>query len=233
MSCVLRKVLVLGIVLICLCGCNMDRIKTDTEIKEYETDFSTVRAEILQIHGGDDEEFIDQINASVEQAAQSDLIAFDSKAQESVTKISMGNKCLLDISWDVKYNSNDFLSAVEEKYAYTGGAHGSTVRIAKNIDMSVKKEIKLSDLFAEDGYANTLNRFIGELVKERPDEYKDLWAKAEIKDSHQTDFYINDGNLVIFFQPYDLSYYARGFVEFPIPIKELSGYLKEEYRRLI
>ena len=65
------------------------------------------------------------------------------------------------------------------------------------------------------------------------EEYKDLWAKPEIKQEHQTDFYIQDDDLVIFFQPYDLSYYARGFVEFRLDLEDLSGYMKEEYRRLI
>lgn len=228
----LKRVLIFGLVLICLCGCSAETIKTEKNVREYETDFSTVRAEIIKICGGTEDEFINQINSDIEQVVESDLIAFDSKAQESEQKQRMGNKCLLDISWDIKYNSHDFLSTVEEKYVYTGGAHGSTMRIPRNIDMAAKREIKLADLFAEDGYANTLNRFIAELIQENPDEYKELWAKAEIKDSHQTDFYINDGNLVIFFQPYDLSYYARGFVEFPIPLKELSGYMKEEFKRL-
>ena len=53
------------------------------------------------------------------------------------------------------------------------------------------------------------------------------------KRQHQTDFYIQDDDLVIFFQPYDLSYYARGFVEFRLDLEDLSGYMKEEYRRMI
>ena len=52
-------------------------------------------------------------------------------------------------------------------------------------------------------------------------------------EEHQTDFYIQDDDLVIFFQPYDLSYYARGFVEFRLDLEDLSGYMKEGYRRLI
>ena len=74
---------------------------------------------------------------------------------------------------------------------------------------------------------------INEEIEKHSEEYKDLWAKPEIKQEHQTDFYIQDDDLVIFFQPYDLSYYARGFVEFRLDLEDLSGYMKEEYRRLI
>ena len=105
--------------------------------------------------------------------------------------------------------------------------------IPVNIDVSGEKEVKLADLFADDGYVSTLNRMINEEMEKHSEEYKDLWAKPEIKQEHQTDFYIQDDDLVIFFQPYDLSYYARGFVEFRLDLEDLSGYMKEEYRRLI
>ena len=139
----------------------------------------------------------------------------------------------MEISWEETYNKNDFISVVEERYIYTGGARGITVHIPVNIDVSGEKEVKLADLFADDGYVSTLNRMINEEMEKHSEEYKDLWAKPEIKQEHQTDFYIQDDDLVIFFQPYDLSYYARGFVEFRLDLEDLSGYMKEEYRRLI
>ncbi len=97
-----------------------------------------------------------------------------------------------------------------------------------------KKEVKLADLFADDGYVSTLNRMINEEMEKHSEEYKDLWAKPEIKTGTSDGFlYSRDDDLVIFFQPYDLSYYARGFVEFRLDLEDLSGYMKEEYRRLI
>ena len=107
------------------------------------------------------------------------------------------------------------------------------MHIPVNIDVSGEKEVKIADLFADDGYVSTLNRMINEEMEKHSEEYKDLWAKPEIKQEHQTDFYIQDDDLVIFFQPYDLSYYARGFVEFRLDLEDLSGYMKEGYRRLI
>lgn len=227
----LRKIFILGMVIVCLCGCDIQRIRTERGIKEYETDYSQVNAEVIEFTGMKNSEFEKSINSEIEKSIESDLVAFDSEASENCNNVRMGNKCVLDIKWDEKYNNNDFISVVEEKYVYVGGAHGNTVRIPKNIDIAGEKILKLSDLFTDDGYITTLNRLIDERIAEHSDEYKDLWAKPEIKDSHQTDFYIDGNNLVIFFQPYDLSYYARGFVEFPLPLDELSGYMKEEYRK--
>ena len=78
-----------------------------------------------------------------------------------------------------------------------------------------------------------LDRLIEQEVTDHPDEYSDLWEKPQIKESNQRDFYVTQQGLVIFYQPYDLSYYARGFVEFTIDYADISGYLKEEYRRLV
>lgn len=221
------------IIVLCLCSCDLYGVRIVSDVNEYETDISAVKAEIISFSGFANAEFEKSINSSISQSVETDVVAFETEAQENKDNVRMGNKSVLEIDWEEKYNNNDFISVVEEKYVYTGGAHGNTVRIPKNIDIAGGKEIKLSDLFNDTGYEYTLNRMINELVTENSEEYKDLWAKPEIKSSHQTDFYIEDNKLVIFFQPYDLSYYARGFVEFPLDLRELSGYMKEEYRRLI
>lgn len=228
----IKRVIALGIAALCMCGCDIRRVRTEVSAREYETDFSAVRAETIRFSGFENSEFENELNEQIQQSLESELVAFDSEASESGDNVRMGNKCVLEITWEGKYNESDFISVVEEKYVYTGGAHGNTVRIPKNIDLAAGREIKLADLFEDDGYTAALNRLINERLTERSGEYGDLWAKPEIKQSHQTDFYISGDKLVIFFQPYDLSYYARGFVEFPIDLEDLSGYMKEEYRRL-
>ena len=230
----IKRVIAAALGVMCLSSCAVGGgVRTDIVTKEYETDYSSVKAEIIELSGLEDEEFEEKFNDGVEDSIDSELVAFDTAAAEIADELKMGNKCVFQTSWDVKYNKNDFLSLVEERYVYMGGAHGETAWLARNIDIAASKEIKLADLFADSGYVNTLNRLITEQVEENKDEYADLWEKPEIKDSNQTDFYIEDGSLVIFYQPYDLSYYARGFVEFHLPLEELQGYMKEEYARLI
>lgn len=225
--------LILGVMLL-LCGCTQNEAAQITITpKQYETDFSTVEAEDLSFSGMENTEFQEQLNSQLAQALASALVSFDSAAQESSADLIMGNKAVFNNTWEEKYNQNSFVSIIQEQYIYLGGAHGSTAWYPLNIDTAAGYILTLDDLFEDSGYIETLNRMITELVDENPEEYKDLWEKPEIKDSHQTDFYITDTSLVIFYQPYDLSYYARGFVEFPLSLEELSGSLKEEYRRLI
>ena len=158
----MKRIIAVIFVILCLCGCDMKRIRTESSIKEYETDFSTVYAETVKFSGMKNSEFEKNINAQIQQSIDSDLVAFDSKAQECKDNLQMGNKCVMEIGWEETYNKNDFISVVEEKYIYTGGARGTTVHIPVNIDVSGEKEVKLADLFADDGYVSTLNRMINE-----------------------------------------------------------------------
>ncbi len=217
---------------VCLCGCSADEAaKITITDKQYETDYSIVNAQLLQLEGLADTEFQDSFNAQLSERLEAGAAEFDKLARETAGDTSA--KYTFDVTQDVKYNKNDFVSFVEERYVYLGGAHGNTMRYPSNIDTPGAKTVTLGDLFEGEGYKDTLNRLIDEQVAENPEEYKDLWAKPEITPAHQSDFYISDGNLVIFFPPYELSYYARGFVEFELPLDELAGYLKEEYRRLV
>lgn len=217
-----------------LCGCSSDKTAWVTLTpRQYETDFSSVEAEELSFSGMENGEFEEELNKKLSDELSSSLVAFDSLAQESSANVTMGNKSVFNNKWEEEYNKNHFLSFVNEQYTYLGGAHGTTIRAPLNADAATGKFLTLDDLFEDKGYKETLNRLINELVEKNPDKYADLWENPEIRDNHQTDFYITDSDLVIFFQPYTLSYYARGFVEFPIKLRELSGHLKEEYRRLI
>lgn len=217
-----------------LCGCSSDKTARVTLTpRQYTTDFSEVEAEELSFSCMENGEFEEELNTKLSEELSSALVGFDSLAQENAPNVVMGNKSVFNNRWLEKYNKNDFLSFVNEQYMYLGGAHGTTSWCPLNADTASGNIVTLDDLFEDKGYRETLNRLITELVEKNPDTYADLWEKPEIKDCHQNDFYITDTDLVIFFQPYTLSYYARGFVEFPIKLEALSGYLKEEYRRLI
>ena len=216
-----------------LCGCSAKTAATITiDSIEYETDTSTVYVERPEFSFMKNHELMEELNDAYEDEVDAALVAFDTLSQDGAP-LSGGNKYVFEIHQDVKYNENDFISIVSDTYQYTGGAHGSTVWDARNIDTLAGMEITLSDLFADNNYKTVLDRLIEQEVTEHPEDYSDLWEKPQIKESNQRDFYISDKGLVIFYQPYDLSYYARGFVEFTIDYADISGYLKEEYRRLI
>lgn len=230
----MKKLSVLMLMLFMLCGCSRaGGVTVNTSTAEYETDISQVCVQGVEIDGLENVEFQEEINKNIASDLDSAMVSFDTAASENASALRMGNRCILHITQTVMNNSDNFLSVVEEHYVYLGGAHGTTAWYPRNFDFASSKKLVLSDLFSDDGYADTLNRIITEMVDNDKEQYADLWEHPVIKEEHETDFYIKDGRIVIFYQPYDLSYYARGFVEFPIKLSDLSGYLKEEYKRLI
>ena len=223
---------IIGIILCfsMLSGCSYrNQAKTKITVSEFESEISSVHAESIEFSKLPDKSFEQSINNSISEDIKGALTSFDTMVAESSENLRMGNRCILEIKQILKNNDKNFISVIEEHYVYTGGAHGSTLWYPRNIDTNSSKTVTLDDIF-NSGYEEELNRQIDKIIENQKEQYSDLWEhpKAD-KDSL---FYITDKDIVIFFQPYELSYYARGFVEFPIKLSEIRGFLKDEYKRL-
>ena len=210
-------------VIFALCGCTLGTSITYLD-KSYKTDTVTVDLLIPQITGLKDTDFQDTVNLEIEDTCKEFLNKFKASAE----KISHPSVFTAETQ---NYNSGDLLSLVTQISYYTQKPHNNSYRITKNINTASSCEVTLSDLFSDSGYIDHINLVLSEMVTNNPDNYSDLWAKPVL--AQDQPFYIKDGNLVIYYPPYELSYYTRGFVEFPIPLDELSGYLSEEYRQML
>ena len=62
----MKKLFILGAVLLCLFGCSVVGIGIEKKISEYETDFSKVTAEKPEISGMENTEFEKQLNTEIE-----------------------------------------------------------------------------------------------------------------------------------------------------------------------
>ncbi len=224
----LRIFCVCVLILSCF-ACSFSGVCTKITKNETENEYSYISTELLEISYKNDSEFANTLNTQFSENLLKRIDSFDKLAKESAPTIPSDSKASFTTTQDIKYNENDFLSVVEQENIFTGGAHGVSARNSYNIDFRNKRQICLNDLFEAEGYENALNRMIDELIQKRGEDYTDLWKKPKIQAEHQYNFYITDTDLVIYFQPYELSYYARGFVEFPLSLSELRGYLKEEY----
>ena len=221
--------------MILICGCSKDggyTVKTLTD--EAETDYSMVYAETLEFGGFENKEYQSKLNEELLGDVKNIIGEFDKTAKEASESLPEGVKAALNITQRVTLNKNGIISFITEDYTYLGGAHGTTVWLPYTINVREENphRLELRELFkTEDDYIDTINRLIDEMVESDPEKYSGLWAEPHINAAdHQNQFYLTDEELVIFFPPYDLSYYAKGFIEFPIRRTELNGLLKEEYR---
>lgn len=228
----MKRLLVLFVILV-ISGCAAkDGYRTAISKEEYETDYSTVYAEIIGFNGFSNKEYQSELNLSIQDGVEGTIKKFDSLALEAKEDMPPGVKSALHLTQDVKRNKNGIISFIEEQYIYLGGAHGNTSWYPRTIDTRMEEPhiLELSELFADDSYIDELNRNIELLIEKNPEKYGELWAEPYVTEDTQGMFYLTDEDLVIFFPPYELSYYAKGFIEFPVRLTEISGFLKPEYR---
>ena len=211
--------------MISLCSCSRDKVKVEFQNKYYETESEIVHLDIPGFRGLGTKELSDEITNDYEEFSQDLLNSFIDASNESVD--SRTGKSKLEMKNEIKYNKNGLFSLVGEIYKYTQGAYGSSDRRILNVDVNNSKVILLKDLFCDEKYIDMLNAKLEKLSEDVI--YSDLWEKPIITDKQNEYFYFDNKGLVIFYPPYELSYYARGFVEFTIPYSELYGYLKPEY----
>lgn len=209
------------IFLLASCGTSISVKYAD---KSYSTDTITAAAKIPQLDGLRSTELQNTINDEYMSICTDMLNKFSESAK------STNEQSAFEIQNTEYYNKNNFLSIVTQIDYYAKKTNKSSVRIAKNIDVKNGIELKLSNLFADDSYIDMLNERLDAEISHNSEKYADLWEKPKVSQNQR--FYITAQNLVLFYPPYELSYYERGFVEIPVKLSEMSGYLKQEYRFL-
>jgi hypothetical protein len=122
--------------------------------------------------------------------------------------------------YDVMVNKSGIMSILNNSYMYMqGAAHGMSMRSAINIDMTDGKLYTLKDLFKPGtDYKNKLNTIIKKKLLE--DNLPLLREFNGINDKQE--YYLTDNELVVYYQLYDYTPYAYGFLEFYIPYESIN-----------
>ena len=218
----------LGVIILCsfLCSCaeksgySIEDLKTVT--KDYQINAQKITFDIAE-----DKSINKDIDADLK------ILTEDFIARVADNKIKGYELPNMQITHKV-YTKNDMLiSTVCEKYIYITGVHGQSWWKARNFDVKNNRYLKLCDLFYDNEYRKIINNEMARMATEDEEKYHDLWEKPEIKSDDFENFYLTDKNLVIYFQPYELSFYAKGVVRFELTPSILRGYIKEEYLDMI
>ena len=218
----LIKKIIIPALLLLLASCGS--VQVDSIDKSYTTETVMVDAKIPKISGLSSESVQETINADYEKTIASYLADFKKQASKT------GDKSTFTVTTTEHHNSGGFFSAVTQIDSFASESHKNSFRITKNIDTQKCVELSLSDLFDGDDYIDMINARLQDAVSENSERYQGLWEKPRLEENQ--DYYISEGFLVVYYLPYKLSYYERGFVEIPLSLADMSGYLKEEYRHL-
>lgn len=106
-----------------------------------------------------------------------------------------------------------------DRYEYTGGAHGNTVRSAQTWLLPKGRPVSLHELFAcpQEESMEYLFRVIEAQIKREPEIYFENAGELARKNFNKENFYCTPGGLVVFYQQYDIAPYSSGIRRFLIP----------------
>lgn len=126
------------------------------------------------------------------------------------------------MEYTITYNDNCFLSTYVDKYEFTGGAHGSTVRSSNTWELNRGTEIPLYAYFKPGtDYRQILT---DEIIKQansnlakNPGIYFEDYRDLIISNFDENSYYLTQDGIVIYYQQYYIAPYSTGIVEFTIP----------------
>jgi hypothetical protein len=122
------------------------------------------------------------------------------------------------MDFKITYNEECIISLYSDKYEYTGGAHGNTVRTSQTWNMQTKKMIELAELFpCSFDYKLYIYRKIKEQIALDPSIYFEDYEKLVVETFNPENYYATPEGLIIYYQQYDIAPYASGIREFLIP----------------
>lgn len=133
------------------------------------------------------------------------------------------------MQYNITYNDNCFLSLYNDKYEFTGGAHGNTLRSSDTWETCQGTHLPLNCFFYSG--TNYMNLLINEITKQAEqnlnqnpgiyfEDYKNLITEYFNPDS----YFLMPQGIVIYYQHYDIAPYSTGIVEFTIPYEMIGWY---------
>ena len=187
---------------------------TGFKMEECEYEEGGKRAEIIYPVFSKDDGINNEIRKTVDSVLNNFLLY---SAKNSTLKMDS----------EIKHKSENIISIIiEGELKKEDDSHPEKLRYPLTYDLKGKRVLALSDILDGTDWHNTVNNIMKERV-ETNKEYEELWETPTVEILEKENFYIDDGKIIIFYPPYKLSYYNRGFVDFAFSKDDLRGYLTD------
>lgn len=219
-----KKILSIGLLfLTIILSCSFsfkENISVSTNEIKSKSDLIDIDLKIPVIHGIKDKTFQSKLNKAYYDEAISFRDEILKEAQDFKKYAELHNipyrPFVAYITYKVPYNKDGLLSIVTYYYRYTGGAHGGTLIKSQNINTNTRKVMLLKDLFKKStNYKEIINKEVLRQINLNEGNYfKDSFKGI----SENQPYYLEDGDIIIYFQEYEIAPYAFGIPEFKIPL---------------
>lgn len=129
-----------------------------------------------------------------------------------------------DLVYEITLNQDCTLSLYFDRYEYTGGAHGNTIRFSDTWYLPLSRKLLLSELFPNNRQFrhNLLIAIIDEIQK-NPSDYFQNFDEVTVDTFDPRNFYLSPQFLNIYFQQYEIAPYSTGIPVFSIPYERVGA----------
>lgn len=129
--------------------------------------------------------------------------------------------------YETTLNQDCYLSSYHDRYEFTGGAHGNTVRSSDTFSLKNGRRFALSHFFAPG--VNYRRILVAEILKQaeknmdqNPGIYFDDYKHLILKYFRPENYYLTPEGVAIYYQQYEIAPYSTGIVTFVIPYETLG-----------
>lgn len=195
----------------------LNDVKITTQRLEKVIPEASIKVEYPQISGLRNKTAEASINALLQERAKSFVERALKETKENQPSPN-GSPYEYLGNYTVTFNRGGLLSILEQTYAYTGGAHGISVREGLTFRLSDGKLLTLDEVLRKNpDFRKIVDPSIAKQLKETEGYFGGFKTI-----SSNPDYYLKNNGVVIFFQLYDYLPYAYGFPEFYFPFPELG-----------
>lgn len=169
-------------------------------------------------------QFQNELNELYGNEAVTDSTASYMSAYESSTKM------------DLRFVDQNFLSVEIFHHSYSGGAHGMEVQWYRNVDYKNNNVVYISTILNDNNVPwNTLLRRC--LTNYSKDPNGNSYNESILFEADKLDktenFYFDNQNLYLVYQPYEIASYADGIVTIKVPFTEVQEWMKTDFKQKI
>lgn len=206
-------------------------VKVSTkEVKDSEEAYK-INLQIPALEGIQDTKIQTSINTFIEKDALAFAEEIKSQGLDSATYSKKQGWVVRPYeaatSYKVTYNQKNIVSIACTYYRDTLGAHGNSETKTFNFDLNTGKQLTLKDLFDEnENYLSVINGEIQKQIKLNPREYFSQKDQGFVSIRSDQPFGIEDGNVIIYFDPYEIAPYSTGAPQFKLPFSLFKGGVK-------
>ncbi len=225
---------------------SIDQKKGPCTIDESSQTCLTIRIDYPLINEGPTNEVLDTINSKIRKDIFNYAFINETPGsfEELIEEISTEYKDVitefpdykaawsLEISSDIIYQTEKFISVATTIFSYTGGAHPNSSLVYKSYDLNSGKAIELEDILI-DNYKDELYRSaeIEFRMNHEIPPSRSLSTAGFIFENDEfrlnNNFAIIDNSLVFYFNDYEIASYAQGPSELELKLTDYVNLIDE------